>query len=345
MHQLLFVLCFSSLMQDVKKKKTTPKTIRNRKCRSCVGAATEKAEHISLRGFLPVYGSGWMETVTLSLVLCALMSSDRFVRENPWQQQEWRQRRWGGGLTASLRKEKETPSKLSAFVAPSAFTSRAVPNQILWRFVAGLASPVCLLVYFFIYLSIFPINLLATAVVDWRRLPGLSSGNVVVSFSFSLSIGLVAAQRVDWVFLNTPPPPTPTHIVHVLHVHFSFLCSDPQPPLNVHATQNSLCPYFRTVCVSNASVILPGKRKLISSLQQDSSSCHQSVSPSVHFSFFITSTPSFLHTHPRTPHPLYAPSPPFVQLSLLLEIFSSRADFFFFTSSPRYSHVVLASAT
>lgn len=88
---------------------------------------------------------------------------------------------------------------------------------------ARLASPVCLLVYLFIYLSIFPINLLATAVVDWRRLPGLSSGNVVVSFSsFFLSVGLVAAQRVDWVFLNTPPPAPPHHVhffLLVQHIH------------------------------------------------------------------------------------------------------------------------------
>lgn len=167
------------------------------------------------------------------------------------------------------------------------------------------------------------------------------------SFLFLLLFG-----RLDWwlrselmgFFWTLPPPAPPASSVRFMYI-FSFLCSDPQPPLSVHVTQNSLCPYFRTACVSDASVILPGKRKLISSLQQDSSSCHQSVSPSVHFSFFHhihTVFPS--HSPPSPPPPLYSLSSLCPAVSATRDLFFS-SRFFFFTSSPRYSHFVLASAT
>lgn len=114
-------------------KKT--KTIRKRKCCSRTPC-----------GFLSVYSCGGMTPVTLSSVFvfgrsaAALAATASVSAASP-----------RSTANRKKREEKETPSKLSAFVAASAFTSRAT----LWRLVARLASAVCLLADLYIYLIIY----------------------------------------------------------------------------------------------------------------------------------------------------------------------------------------------
>lgn len=171
-----------------------------------------------------------METVTSSLVSCAFACPQiglcGRIRGSG---------RSGGGCVPPphLKKGKRNSQQAVCLCGTDCLykQSSAESNLVALRGRARLASPVCLLVYLFIYLSISPINLLATAVVEWRRLPGLSSGNVVVSFSSS--------------FCRNTAPSRPTRILRALHVHFFLLVQRSTTaikcPRSLPYFSNSLC--------------------------------------------------------------------------------------------------------